>query len=361
MYQSFLKVCLPSLFFLFTACNSVEDSMPISDAPDIPDEVIFEEGLFVINEGNFDWGLGTLSFKRYVSDTVYNEIYKNRNDFELGNVAQSMTIIGEKGYICVNNSSRVDIIETKTAQWLGRIDIPKSSPRYLLPVSDSIAYITDLYADRFYVLDLEKNEIIKEVKTTGWTEKMGKVEDFVYMTQTRTVYDKRPGGQFLLKIDPSTDAIIDSLSLPYGPIDLQIDKNNMIWVLCNGGLTQLTPAIVQVDPKSFSISKQFELSANDYLSMPSRLRINKEKDVLYYIQRDVFALSVDATSLPSSSLIKKEKRLFYGLGVSPRNNSIYVTDAIDYVQKGWIFKYNQEGVKLDSFKVGVIPNEIVFQ
>lgn len=361
MYQSFLRTSIYFIFISIFSCNTVEDSMPISDTPDLPKEVTFEEGLFVINEGNFDWGVGTLSFKRYDSDTVYNEIYKNRNEFELGNVAQSMTIIGKKGYLCVNNSSRVDIIEMKTAQWVGRIDIPKSSPRYLLPVSQNKAYITDLYADRFYVVDLETDKVTKEVLTSGWTEKMGKLDNFVFMTQTRTVYDQRPRGQFLLKIDASTDTIIDSLALPYGPIDLQIDKNETIWVLCNGGLNELTPALVQVDPTSFSIIKQFDLRSESYLSMPSRLRINKEKDILYYIQKDVYALPIHADQLSSSPIIPKGKRLFYGLGVSPHNNSIYVTDAIDYVQKGWVFKYNPEGVKLDSFKVGVIPNEIVFQ
>ncbi|WP_172665878.1 DUF5074 domain-containing protein [Flammeovirga sp. OC4] len=354
----------PILIFIFitfflNACNTVEDSMPISNTPEVPEEVTFEEGLFVINEGNFDWGHGTLSFKKYESDSVYEEIYKQRNEFEIGNVAQSMTIIGEKGYLCVNNSERIDIIETKTAKWIGRIEIPRSSPRYLLPIDDHKAYITELYADRFYVLNLDSNTIQKEVRTTGWTEKMCKVGDFVYMTQTRTVYDSRKGGQFLLKINAQTDVIVDSLALPYGPIDLQVDKNEKIWVLCNGGLVQLKPAIAQVDPITFNILKTFDLSANDYLSMPSRLRINKEKDILYYIQKDIFSLPIDASQ--PTSIIPKEKRLFYGLGVSPHNNDIYVADAIDYVQKGWIFKYNQEGVKLDSFKVGVIPNEIVFQ
>ncbi|WP_158631189.1 YncE family protein [Flammeovirga kamogawensis] len=354
------------VFLSFFQCNTPQDAMPISDTAPPKNNLILEDGLFVLNEGNFDWGHGTLSHKKYDSDTVNNEIYKAVNDFEIGNVAQSMTIIGEKGYICVNNSGRIDIIEAKTSKWLGRIEIPKSSPRYLLPISNTKAYVTDLYADYFYVIDLKEDEVIKNVRTSGWTEKLALVDKFAYITQTRTVYDNRKGGQLLLKIDIATDDIIDSLALPYGPIDLVVDKNNMLWVLSNGGLSSTNnpkpqPAICQIDPGCFCIKKQFNLDSENYLSMPSRLRINKEKDRIYYLQKDVFSFSIDATSLPKSPIIYKEKRLFYGLGISPRNNDIYVTDAIDYVQKGWVFKYNEMGVKLDSFKVGVIPNELIFQ
>ncbi|NLR93664.1 DUF5074 domain-containing protein [Flammeovirga agarivorans] len=352
---------LMMVFLLLVGCNEVEDSMPISDEKEIPESLQLTDGVFVINEGNFDWGHGTLSHKKYDSDTVYNEIYKQVNSFEIGNVAQSMTIIGDLGYICVNNSSRVDVIETKTSKWVDRIDLPKSSPRYLLQIDERKSYVTDLYADRFYVVDHNNFSLSKEVKVSGWTEKMCLLDQYVYMTVTRTVFDKRQGGQLLLKINKATDLVEDSLALPYGPIDLQKDKNNKIWILCNGGLDKEDAAIVKVDPKTFTIQDQITFTKDDYLSMPSRLRINNEKDELFYIRKNIYRLPIDNSPLTPELMIEKGKRLFYGLGVSPHNNDIYVTDAIDYVQKGWVFRYSQMGVKLDSFQVGVIPNEIVFQ
>ncbi|OHX63949.1 hypothetical protein NH26_20275 [Flammeovirga pacifica] len=335
--------------------------MPVSTEKEVDKNITFEKGVYVVNEGNFDWGVATLSHKRYASDTVNNELYKSINNFELGNVAQSMTFINEEAYICVNNSSRIDIMEEKTGKWMDRIDIPNSSPRYLYQVDEQKAYVTDLYADKIYVIDLKSNEVVKNIVTTGWTEKMCELDDYVYVTQTKTVFDKRKGGQLLLKLDTSTDEIVDSLALPIGPIDLVVDKDEMIWVLCNGGLEELQPALVQVDPTSFSIKKSFSLSADDYLSMPSRLRINKEKDQLFFIQKDVIQQDIYADHFERKVIVPQGRRLFYGLGVNPNNNDIYVTDAIDYVQKGWVFQYNMMGAKLDSFQVGVIPNEIVFQ
>ncbi|ANQ52778.2 hypothetical protein MY04_5447 [Flammeovirga sp. MY04] len=356
-----MKYIIYIAFFSLIACNSVEDSMPISTEKEVEEDVTFKEGVYVVNEGNFDWGVATLSHKRYDSDTVNNELYKSINNFELGNVAQSMTLIGDEAYICVNNSARIDIMEETTGKWIDRIEIPNSSPRYLHQVDEKKAYVTDLYSDKIYVVDLKKNEVIKNIASTGWTEKMCQLDQFVYVTETKTVFDRRKGGQLLLKLDTNTDEIVDSLKLPIGPIDIVKDKDNMLWVLCNGGLEELQPALVQVDPATFSITKSFSLSADDYLSMPSRLRINKEGDQLYFIQRDVIQQDIYADHFDRKVIVPKGKRLFYGLGVNPRNNEIYVTDAIDYVQKGWVFRYSDMGVKLDSFQVGVIPNEIVFQ
>ena len=39
---------------------------------------------------------------------------------------------------------------------------------------------------------------------------------------------------------------------------------------------------------------------------------------------------------------------------------IYGTDAVDYVQQGWSFKYTNSGSLTDSVMVGIIPGGYCF-
>ena len=78
-------------------------------------------GLFVVNEGCFQYGNATLSFYDPQSRTVENEIFFRANGMKLGDVAQSMTIYGGLGWIVVNNSHVVFAIDTDNFVERGRI------------------------------------------------------------------------------------------------------------------------------------------------------------------------------------------------------------------------------------------------
>ena len=104
-----------------------------------------KQGLFITNEGNFQYGNATLSFYDPAKDTVQNEIFFRANAMKLGDVAQSMLIKDDMGWVVVNNSHVVFAINTTTFKEVGRIT-NLTSPRYMHFVSDTKAYITQLWA-----------------------------------------------------------------------------------------------------------------------------------------------------------------------------------------------------------------------
>jgi len=81
--------------------------------------------------------------------------------------------------------------------------------------------------------------------------------------------------------------------------------------------------------------------------------------MLYYINGDIWKMSIDAEILPETSFIPAGGRFFYSLGVDPVTSEIYVGDAVDFVQPGIVYRFHPSGEVTDTIRVGVNPGYII--
>ena len=116
------------------------------------------EGLFICNEGNFQYGNATLSYYDPHSKTVQNEIFYRANAMKLGDVAQSMVIRDSIGWVVVNNSHVIFAIDIHTFKEVGRIT-NLTSPRYIHFLSDEKAYVTQIWDNRIFIVNPKRYEI----------------------------------------------------------------------------------------------------------------------------------------------------------------------------------------------------------
>ncbi|BDD09690.1 hypothetical protein FUAX_21220 [Fulvitalea axinellae] len=343
------------------ACNDPEDALVENYKPPSGN---YTNGVFVLNEGNFDWGVGTLSFFSPEKSPwidghreTESKIFRQINDSELGNVSQSMTIYKGKGYIVINNSERVIVTDPGTIKWTGTIEVPGGSPRYLLPINTKKAYLTELYVDCVWIVDLENEKISGKIPVSGWTEGLILFENYALVTKKRTTKDKREGGEVLLKIDTRTDEVVDSVALPKGPSSIVMDQRRKAWVLCDGGL-QDQPNLVRLNPFTMKVEKTFPFP-NEAVIAPGNLRSNETADTLYFLNGGVCRHPIDAPELnPNAYIPQREK--FYAMDIEPGTGLIYVGDALDYLRRGIAYRFRPNGHPVDSFRVGVIPTGFTF-
>jgi len=104
-----------------------------------------------------------------------------------------------------------------------------------------------------------------------------------------------------------------------------------------------------------------EIIFPDKQASPSCLNIDRNGETLYYLDGGVRQMNVNSGSLPSTPLIAESDHYFYKLGINPSNTDIFVTDAADYQQKGFVLHYKNDGTLLSSLKADIIPGLMCFK
>ncbi|MDE6742027.1 MAG: YncE family protein [Muribaculaceae bacterium] len=311
--------------------------------------------LFILNEGNFQYSNATLSFYSPETREVTNEAFIKANGMKLGDVAQSMTIHNDKGWIVVNNSNVIFAIDPLTVKEKGRIE-NLTFPRYIHFLNDSKAYVSQLWDNRIAIVDPSSYSITGHIEVPGMKPGSGSTEQMVgygdYVFCNCWSYQNR-----IIKIDTRTDEVVGSLEVGIQPNSLVIDRYGKLWTVTDGGYEGSpfgyeAPTLVKIDAETFTIEKRFSFSLGDTCS---EICINADKDRIYWINDDIWAMDVTASAPPSTPLLKAKGTLYYGLTVAPVSGDIYVADAIDHQQSGRIYRYSREATLIDQFTVGINP------
>ncbi len=321
-------------------------------------------GVYIVNEGNFTFGNASLSFYDPETGKVSRDVFQSVNESPLGDVAESMTIYQGKAFISVNNSGKVYVMDSANYKYLGKIT-GLVSPRHIHVINENKAYISDLYDTKITIFNPQT------LKKTGSVDISNNNTEFTQHTSEQMItygdYCLVNAWSFdnqILIIDTRTDKLVDSIRVRKQPASMVLDKHDCLWVLTDGGYEGSTygyekPALMKIDMSSRKVLDTFLFpSVKD---IPANLALNKNRDTLFFVNEDIYKMSVSADSLPKESFIKAGDRLIYALGVDQEKNELYMSDVSDYQEPGQVYRYNQQGELLHHFEVGINPGYFCFE
>ncbi len=324
-------------------------------------------GYFVVNEGSNT----SISFYDRESGEMTNDLFVIKNGEPLGIQAQSMTVFEGKGYIVVQGSSKISVIDADNYSLITTISEGIPSPRYFVAISTTKAYVSDWGEDGLTgsvkVLDLTTNKITKTIPTGQGANRMLKVGNLVYVANAGG-YGK---DNTIKIIDITTDEVVNSITTGYNPNGFQQDKDGNIWVTSGGALEYNDDFTAIDEDKSTtgSLSKIKSDNTEEFrlpfptdiftYSYPNNLSISPEGTQLYYTYNGaVYTMSTSATTLPATPFKDKD---YYGLSVDPFNGDIIGCNAGNFVSAGSIDVYNATGAFKNNFTVGIGPNGCYFK
>jgi len=322
------------------------------DNVDLTNKYLESEGVFILNEGNFMSGNGTLSFYSYDSAKIYNNVFSTVNNRPLGDIPYSMAIKGDKAYIVVNNSGKIEVVGKNSMRSL-KIITGLVSPRNILLINDQKAYVSDLYSDYVTIINPEINTVIREIH-------IGTSSEAMILAGNKAYVANWVSGNMLFIIDTETDLVTGSIEVGVEPESLVIDKNSTLWVLCNGGWKRENFAeLIGISTLTDEIIERhiFPMITDS----PSCLRINGNGDTLYYIDKGVRRMSIEASELPEIAFISEQDEAFYKIGINPVNGEIFISDAVDYQQKGYVMRYKNNGTLIEIMQADIIPGSMCFK
>lgn len=325
------------------------------------------QGIFIVNEGNFMYGNASLSYYDPESEEVLNEVFFQSNALPLGDVAHSMSIHDSLGYVVVNNSGRIYVLDVSSFSYVGKIT-GFSSPRYIHFLNSEKAYVSDLYARAISIVDPASLEIKGTIDVSNpgseyyqhTTEQMVQLGKYVYVNCWS--FDRQ-----ILVIDSEKDQVVDSIEVLKQPNSMVLDRHDNLWVLCDGGFEGSPygyeePGLVRISAGSDSALVVERFPSGE---RARDLCMNGSRDTLFYIKQHVYRRAISSKG-ESEKFIDSPYDAsfpggFYALSVDQDNSEIYVSDAIDHVQRGWVYRLSSGGIPLDTFQVGISPGAFCFK
>lgn len=336
------------IHLLLLLCLTTFISCKKEETPEPQPEPLFTQGktAFIMNEGTFNQGNGEISFLNLNDLSIKNNLYGTyNNNAPLGDIAQSMTIIGDKAYVVMNNSQKIVVLTLNDFKKAASIS-PLISPRYLQKVATNKAYVTDLFSNQVSIVNLATNSVSGSIAIGTWTEQL--------LEQNGNVFVTAPSTDKVYVIDAATDALTDSILVTPGANSMCTDKNNNLWVFCSGSGTTHA-ALHCINPITGEVLKTMDAGTSTFSS--GRICSNNAKDSLYYIKEDVYRMSINDVTLSNTPFLLFGTSSLYGLKV--KNDYVMINDAKDFVQKGTLSVYSKSGTLIKQLETGVSPSEII--
>ena len=330
-----------------TACNKKEDDPKPSGA--------YSNATFVVCEGNYGQNDGSID--AIIDGELKKDIFQAENNRPLGDIVQSMTIIGDQAFIVVNNSGKIEVVNKNTFKSEGTCT-GLSYPRYVVNRNDNEIFVSNGNGtsgdDYVYVvnkLSMQKTDSV----ATGYGPNTMVVSNGKLFVANSGGYST---DKTVTVINVSTLSVEKTITVGDNPYDLEVDAQGNIIVLCKG-LTEYdadwNPTVVSNTSIYTINSSSLEATAtkefdHQFASYGGNL-IAYNNGTIYYIDDAIY-------SFANGTSTKLADGSFYGISAS-ENGDIWVTET-PYTSSHAAKQYDKDGKLIKTYNTSNYPNAVIF-
>lgn len=340
--NKFLTLGIVATSLFFGSCSSDDDNINVETSP------TYENGVFVLNEGNFGKNNSSVSFIDEGYSSVTNNIFSDVNNEDLGDTGQSMGFYDDYALIVMNASNILQIVNKNTFELVYTVEDNLNNPRYVAAYNGK-AYVTN-YADYstadddyIAVIDLQTFEVEKKIIAGTKVEKIEENEGLIYVEGALF-----GDGNSVHVIDPSTNTISYTYTTNVGLRSFDISNSNLI-------------AISDTQLQVFDINSKEALSTIDFPEDISGTKFLEIEDgIVYFVSgKSVYAISENNLELPEEPLFSMDEvNTLYAFDVE--DDMIWTGDAKDYASAGVVRVYSLSGELMKQFTTEISPNGFYF-
>lgn len=362
----YTKHLIPLLLMaLATACDDMRDKLPAHDLPQAgaTDRIyVLCEGLFQLNNSrlaHYDFN-NPDSTKRFVHD-----FFRRVNKRGLGDTANDMRFYGSKLYIVVNVSSQIEVVDAQTGFSIKQIPLFDEQGRAREP-----RYI-DFHEGKAYVCSFDGT--VARIDTASLEveafAKVGRNPDGICIVRQK-IYVSNSGGLDHPNYDHTVSVVdiasfkeIKKIDVGMNPYKIHADTQNDVYVTTRGDYGKNGYAFHKIDSQTDEKVHSFNnLSVYNFEIFNDRAYLyhydfNKKKSWIKVFDCRTESIIDDMFIKDSTVVIATP----YSISINPYNEDVYVTDALNFENRGSIFCFNKEGFfKFRIRSVGVNPNRVLF-
>lgn len=326
----------------------------------------FENGAFILNEGAFGSSNASLSWVSYSSDSVVNNVFEAINNRPLGDVLQSGIKSKGKIYLILNNSGKVEVVNSDDFKQAGVID-ELNNPRYAAVADDNI------YISQWNGWGQKGAVMVYRISNLNRVDSIpvGTGAEGIIYTAGR-IWVASSGGfgldSTVFVINPVTNKVEDTLTVGFCPKELVADANGKIWAICSGAtiydanwnvIGSKPSSLTVINPNTKSVEKTIPLFNDQH---PSHIDISPDKQTVYfgggYGFNGIYKISISANTAPQTPTISG---YYYGFNVNPNNGDIYCLEAPNFTGAGKLKVFNTGSSSPKKMvDVGIGPNGAIF-
>lgn len=386
--QLSITMILGVIISILSSCRE-DEHIVVSDVQIIRDKIDPNSkiaGMYLVNEGNMGSNKCTLDYLDYTEGIYMRNIYPERNPTivkELGDVGNDVQIYGNKLYIIVNCSNKVEVLDARTGVRIKQIEIPNC--RYICFRREHAyvsSYVAGVLIDpnaplgAVFKIDTASLQVVDKVTVGYQPEEMVVLGDYLYVANSggyRVPYYDNTVSVVEFEGFRQEQQIVVGLNLHR----IKADKYGKLWVSSRGNYNDIYSPYGSVPSNLFVLDKRVgynEMIVTDTINVPcSNMAIHGDSLYLYSHDYDNITqqstltygiINIKTKKVVSKNFItdgtEKDIKMPYGISIHPETGDIYVTDAKNYVSTGTLSCYNKEGKRKWRVSTGDIPAHMVY-